>query len=213
LDHCGHDPRGLVIEVYDHPQPPSGIDVSPIEMLAARDCVISAMVGMGDGAEDQFVLVYELRTTQGQVQTGAGVEDDKASVGIGRAWIVLSHRDRLRAASRSWSENQWSCPEALAARFARFSIATARAYARRPVWSSSSPATSTYKESAGAAQRRVGACLPTVCARAAGDAAQALRLLACWRKIPLSGCGPSLGCSQTAGYLYVGLVDISLNIR
>jgi hypothetical protein len=67
-------------------------------MLAARDCVISAMVGMGDGAEDQFVLVYELRTTEGQVQTGAGVEDDKASVGIGRAWIVLSHRDRPRAA-------------------------------------------------------------------------------------------------------------------
>jgi hypothetical protein len=36
LDQCGHDPRGLVIEVYDHPQPPSGIDVSPIEVLAAR---------------------------------------------------------------------------------------------------------------------------------------------------------------------------------
>lgn len=99
MDQCGHDPRGLVIEVYDHPQPPSGIDVSPIEVLAARDRVIKAVVGMRDGAEDQFVLVYELRPTEGQVQTGAGVEDDKASVGIGRAWIVLGHRDRLRAAS------------------------------------------------------------------------------------------------------------------
>jgi len=44
------------------------------------------------------VLVYELRPTQGQVQTGAGVEDDKASVGISRAWIVVGHPDKLRAA-------------------------------------------------------------------------------------------------------------------
>jgi hypothetical protein len=81
LDQCGHDPRGLVIEVYDHPQPPSGIDVSPIEVLAARDSIVNAVIGMRDGAENQFVLVYELRPTEGQVQTGAGVEDDKASVG------------------------------------------------------------------------------------------------------------------------------------
>ena len=69
--------------------------MSPVEVLAARDGVINAVVGMRDGAEDQFVLVYELWPTQGQVQTGAGVEDDKASVGISRAWIVLGHPDKL----------------------------------------------------------------------------------------------------------------------
>jgi hypothetical protein len=98
LDQCGHDPRGLVIEVYDHPQPSSGIDVSPIEVLAARDSVVNAVIGVRNGAEDQLVLVYELRPTQGQVQTGAGVEGAKASVGIGRAWILLGHPDKLRAA-------------------------------------------------------------------------------------------------------------------
>jgi len=98
LDQCGHDPRGLVIEVYDHPQPSSGIDVSPIEVLAARDSVVNAVIGVRNGAEDQLVLVYELRPTQGQVQTGAGVEDDKASVGISRAWIVVGHPDKPRAA-------------------------------------------------------------------------------------------------------------------
>jgi hypothetical protein len=98
LDQCGHDPRRFVIEVYDHPQPPSGIDVSPIEVLAARDSVVNAVIGMRNGAEDQLVLVYELRPTQGQVQTGARVEDDKASVGISRAWIVVGHPDKLRAA-------------------------------------------------------------------------------------------------------------------
>ena len=50
LDHCGHDPSGLVTEVYDHPQPPSGIDVSPIEVLAARDSIVNAVIGMRDGA-------------------------------------------------------------------------------------------------------------------------------------------------------------------
>lgn len=66
--------------------------VGDVEVLAARNRVIDAMVGMRDGAEDQLVLVYELRTTQGQVQTGAGVEHDTAYVGIEPARIFVSAR-------------------------------------------------------------------------------------------------------------------------
>jgi hypothetical protein len=97
LDQCGHDPRGLVIEVYDHPQPPSGIDVSPIEVLAARDSIVNAVIGMRDGAENQFVLVYELRPTEGQVQTGAGVEDVLGSFSA----TQTSYEQRQTQSSRS----------------------------------------------------------------------------------------------------------------
>jgi hypothetical protein len=91
LDQCGHDPRGLVVEVYDYPQPPAGIDVPAIEALAAWDRVIDAVVGVRDGAQDELVLVYELRPAERQVQACAGVEYDETSVGVARARVILGH--------------------------------------------------------------------------------------------------------------------------
>jgi hypothetical protein len=91
LDQCGHDPRGLLVEVYDYAQPATGIDVLSIEVLAAWDRVLDAVVGMSDGAEDELVLVYELRPAERQVQACAGVEYDETSVGVGSARVVLGH--------------------------------------------------------------------------------------------------------------------------
>jgi hypothetical protein len=54
LDQGGHDPCGLVVEVYDYPQPPAGIYVPSIEVLAARDRVVDAVIGMRDSAESRL---------------------------------------------------------------------------------------------------------------------------------------------------------------
>jgi hypothetical protein len=55
-------PGGLDFHPYDDSQPAPGIEVAAIEVLASWDCVLDAMVGVRDGAEDEIDLVHELET-------------------------------------------------------------------------------------------------------------------------------------------------------
>lgn len=76
LDQGGHDPRRLVVEVYDHPQPATVIDVSAVEVLAAGACVSRSMIRVGDGAEYQLDLIHQVWPAKSQMQAGASIEHD-----------------------------------------------------------------------------------------------------------------------------------------
>jgi hypothetical protein len=99
LDQGGHDPRWLVVEVYDDAQPASWIEVAAVEVLAAGDCIRDAMIGVGDRAEDDVNLVHELGAAKRKVLAGAGVEYDEAAVRVGRAGSVCRHAPKLRGAA------------------------------------------------------------------------------------------------------------------
>jgi hypothetical protein len=86
-----YDPRGSVVEVYDYPQPTSGIEVATIEMLAARNCVVRTLVRMGDRSEDKVSLVHEVRPTEREMKARTGVKYDHTTVGVSGAGMVLSH--------------------------------------------------------------------------------------------------------------------------
>ncbi len=94
--HIAATPSGLVVEVYDYPQPAAGIDVAAIEVLATRDRVGNAVVGMSNGAEDELVLVGKLGAPERQMQAGAGIEYDATPIRICRGGVLLSHPKKLR---------------------------------------------------------------------------------------------------------------------
>ncbi len=99
LGQGGHDPRRLVVEVYDDAQPASRIEVAAIEVLAAGNCILDAMIGVSDGAENEVNLVHELGAAERKVLMGAGVEHDEAAVRVGRAGSVRRHAPKLRGAA------------------------------------------------------------------------------------------------------------------
>jgi hypothetical protein len=93
LGQGGHDPRWLVVEVYDDAQPASRIEVAAIEVFAAGNCVLDTMIGVSDYAEDEIHLVHELGATERKVLMGAGVENDEAAIGsVVLGGSVATHR-------------------------------------------------------------------------------------------------------------------------
>jgi len=68
-------------------------------VLAAGDCVLDAMIGVGDRPEDDVNLVHELGAAKRKVLAGAGVEYDEAAVRVGRAGSVRRHGPKLRGSA------------------------------------------------------------------------------------------------------------------
>jgi hypothetical protein len=99
LSQGGHDPRRLVVEVYDDAQPASRIEVAAVEVLAAGNYVLDAMIRMSDDAEDEMNLVHELGAAERKVLMGPGVEHDEAAIWVRRARRVRRHASKLRAAA------------------------------------------------------------------------------------------------------------------
>ena len=83
LDDCGDDPGGLVVEVYDDPQPTVWLDVLAIEALSSRDRVQRMEIWTRDGAHDHVDVVEQPGTAPGEMQVRAGVKDDESAIGIG----------------------------------------------------------------------------------------------------------------------------------
>jgi hypothetical protein len=65
--------------------------VAAIEVLASRETIVEAMVGVGDGAEDEIDLVHQLGASQGEVKAGAGVEYDEAAIWVSCAGVICGH--------------------------------------------------------------------------------------------------------------------------
>jgi hypothetical protein len=61
LDEGSHDERLRLVEVYDHSQPSSRIEIAAIEPLAARDRVILAEVRTIDRIENRRGVAEHLR--------------------------------------------------------------------------------------------------------------------------------------------------------
>jgi hypothetical protein len=60
LHEHGHDPPGIVVEVYDHSEPSAGLqDVLPVEALTPRQRVILSVIGRLDRAEDQLEVIQQ----------------------------------------------------------------------------------------------------------------------------------------------------------
>jgi hypothetical protein len=72
------DPGRIVVEVYDHAEPPIGVqDVLPVEALAAGARVVLAMVRHLDGGEDRVdVLEQPGPAPLREVEVRPGIEDD-----------------------------------------------------------------------------------------------------------------------------------------
>lgn len=68
-------------------------------MLAAGNCILDAMIGVSDGAEDEVNLVHELGAAKRKVLAGAGVEYNEAAVRVGRAGSVRRHGPKLGGAA------------------------------------------------------------------------------------------------------------------
>jgi hypothetical protein len=92
LHQGGDDPRRFVVEVYDDSQPASRIEVAAVEVLASGKVVVNAVVGMGNGAEDEIDLVHELGAPQSEMQPRSGVEDDEAAIWVCCGGIGVGHR-------------------------------------------------------------------------------------------------------------------------
>jgi len=60
LDEHGHDPSGIVVEVYDHAEPPAGLqDVLSVKTPTPRQRVVLSVIGRLDRAEDQFEVLQQ----------------------------------------------------------------------------------------------------------------------------------------------------------
>jgi hypothetical protein len=77
-DHDG----GRLVEVYDHPQPPPGIQVSPVETLATGRRVALAMVRTANGVEDCVAVSKHPLAAAGEVTLGSLIENDAATIRI-----------------------------------------------------------------------------------------------------------------------------------
>lgn len=91
LHQSRYDPRRCVIEVYNDAQPASGVEITPVEVLTARDAIGRTVVWMGNGPKDEIDLVHEVGSAECEMQTCAGVEHDKPAVRICCAGVVLNH--------------------------------------------------------------------------------------------------------------------------
>jgi hypothetical protein len=64
-----YDPSGLVIEVYDYPEPsPGGREVGAVVAFSAWDRVVGAVIGTLDRAEDDIDMVEKASATLGEVE-------------------------------------------------------------------------------------------------------------------------------------------------
>jgi hypothetical protein len=70
------------VEVYDHSQPTSWIEIAAIKPFAARRWVLLAVVGNVDGVKNRGGVFDHLRSAAPQVGYGAPVEDDEATVRV-----------------------------------------------------------------------------------------------------------------------------------
>jgi hypothetical protein len=57
LHHGRHDPGRILAEVYDDPQPATGLDVLAIEALPIRDRVQSTMIGSRNRPKDHLHMI------------------------------------------------------------------------------------------------------------------------------------------------------------
>jgi len=82
LDDCGHDSGGVLIEVYDHPQPTPGIKVLAVEALSDGVRIGLVEIRPGDRRHDRAYVVEQPGASSRQVQMRAGIEDDHPTGGI-----------------------------------------------------------------------------------------------------------------------------------
>jgi hypothetical protein len=81
----------LVVEVYDDSKPASRVEVPAVEVLAAGNWVVRAMIWMRDGPEDEVGLIHEVGAAKCEMKASAGVKHNHTAVRIGCPGIVLSH--------------------------------------------------------------------------------------------------------------------------
>jgi len=89
LDGSGDNPGGIVIEVYDHPEPPLQIDVLPVEALPSWIGIVRSVVGTSHRFHDHVDVVEKPRTALGEMEMRAGIEDNRATVWIGDVGQLL----------------------------------------------------------------------------------------------------------------------------
>lgn len=104
-----YDPRGLLVEVYDHHQPATGTDIPLVEPLAVGTLVGFAMVGRRNRSENRIDVrchlgVADLRI-QDVVVPRVG-EDDNADPIRGRG--LTNDRSPGHANARSTASASWS---------------------------------------------------------------------------------------------------------
>ncbi|MGP0102679.1 MAG: hypothetical protein ACLPUT_13810 [Solirubrobacteraceae bacterium] len=91
LYYDGHDPRGILAEVYDDPQPAVRLDVLAVETLATGDRVQDTMVGPRDRPHDHVDVIEQPGTPIGKMQSRARVKDHQPTVGVGCVWMLVGH--------------------------------------------------------------------------------------------------------------------------
>ena len=74
LDEDRDDPGRIVVEVYDHAQPPAGLQIPPVEALTPGTRVVLAVIRCLDGCEDRVDVVEQPVATP----EGHNVEYDAA---------------------------------------------------------------------------------------------------------------------------------------
>ena len=89
LDGNGDDPGGILIEVYDHPEPPLQIDVLPVEALPPWIGIVRSVVGTSHRFHDHVDVVEKPRTALGEMGMRTAIEDNHATVWIGGLGQVL----------------------------------------------------------------------------------------------------------------------------
>jgi hypothetical protein len=97
LHDSGDNPGRLFAIVYDHAQPPARKRVLAIVALAIASWIQDMKVRMRDRVEDRIDVIEQPRSLRSEMQVRAGVEDDAASVWVGRRGT----RGPIRAARTS----------------------------------------------------------------------------------------------------------------
>ncbi len=82
LNKGGHDERRRLVEVYDHPQISTRVEIAPIETLATWKRILFAMVRRTDSAQDRGSVLDHLRPAASQMNDGALVEDNEAPIWV-----------------------------------------------------------------------------------------------------------------------------------
>jgi hypothetical protein len=63
-----------LVEVYNHPEPAFRVEVATIEPLAPWRWILLAAIGSVDRVEDSRRVIEQLRSTSGQMASGALIE-------------------------------------------------------------------------------------------------------------------------------------------